>query len=120
LTTQRQAIGRWGEDIAAKYLETLGYTILVRNVHTPHGELDIIASRNQLLVFVEVKTRTSHSFAFPEDSVTARKQAHMLSAAEMYIDQHPECGDTWQFDVSAVEGKPGDKAQIEHFENVIG
>lgn len=120
MTTRRQAIGRWGEDTEAKYLETLGYTILARNVHTPHGELDIIASRNQLLVFIEVKTRTSHSFAFPEDSVTPRKQAHMLSAAEMYPDQHPECSDTWQFDVIAVEGKPGDKAQIEHVENVIG
>jgi len=90
-----QAIGRWGEDTAVKYLETLGDTILARNVHTPQGELDMIASRNQLLVFIEVKTRTSHPFAFPEGSVTPRKQVYMLSAAEMYPDHNPECYDTW-------------------------
>jgi Holliday junction resolvase-like predicted endonuclease len=44
----------------------------------------------------------------------------MLSAAEDYLQGHPESGDSWQFDVIAVEGKPGEKAQIAHFENVIG
>jgi Holliday junction resolvase-like predicted endonuclease len=44
----------------------------------------------------------------------------MLSAAEEYLQAHPESGDSWQFDVIAVEGKPGEKAQIVHFENVIG
>ena len=120
LTTRKQTIGRWGEDTAGEYLEGLGYTILARNVHTPHGEIDIIATKNQVLVFVEVKTRTSHSFAFPEEAVTPRKQAHMLSAAELYLNQHPECSDTWHFDVIAIVGKPGEEAQIEHFENVIG
>jgi len=120
MTTRRQAVGRWGEDAAKSFLEARGYGILARNVHTPHGEIDIVASKDQLLVFVEVKTRTSHSFAFPEASVTPRKQAHMLSAAETWLGEHPESGDTWQFDVIAVEGRPGGKAQIEHFENVIG
>jgi putative endonuclease len=120
VSTHRQAVGHWGEDTAAGYLEANGYIILARNVHTPHGEIDIVASKYRMLVFVEVKTRSSHSFAFPEASVTPRKQAHMLSAAETYLDQHPESGDTWQFDVIAIEGKPGGKAQIEHFENVIG
>jgi putative endonuclease len=120
MSTRTQTVGRWGEDIAAEYLKTHGYTILARNVHTPHGEIDIVASKDDLILFVEVKTRSSHSFAYPEDSVTRRKQAYMLSAAETYLDQHPESGETWQFDVIAVEGQPGGKARIEHFENVIG
>jgi putative endonuclease len=120
MSTRRQTVGRWGEDTAAEYLKVHGYTILARNVHMPHGEIDIVASKDGLILFVEVKTRSSHSFAYPEDSVTRRKQAHMLSAAETYLDQHPESGETWQFDVIAVEGQPGGKAQIEHFENVIG
>lgn len=120
MSNRRQVFGRWGEDAAAEYLTANGYTVLARNVHSAHGEIDIVASKDGLLVFVEVKTRSSHAFAYPEDSVTRRKQAYMLSAAEEYLQAHPESGESWQFDVIAVEGTPGGKAQIEHFENVIG
>lgn len=120
MRTGRQATGQWGEDEAAAYLSAKGYIVQARNVHGAHGEIDIVAIKDGLLVFVEVKTRRSHSFAYPEDSVTRRKQAYMLSAAEEYLQAHPESGDSWQFDVLAVEGKPGGKAQIVHFENVIG
>ena len=119
MSNHRQVVGRWGEDTAVDYLTTNGYTILSRNVHSAHGEIDIVASKDGLLVFVEVKTRSSHTFAYPEDSVTRRKQAYLLSAAEDYLQAHPESGDSWQFDVIAVEGAPGGKAQIDHFENVI-
>ncbi len=120
MNNRRQVLGRWGEDAAAQYLTANGYTILARNIHSAHGEIDIVASKDGLLVFVEVKTRSSHAFAYPEDSVTRRKQAYLLSAAEAYLQAHPESGETWQFDVIAVEGAPGGKTQIEHFENVIG
>ncbi len=120
MSTRKQVLGRWGEDAAAQYLTANGYTVLARNIHSAHGELDIVASKGGVLVFVEVKARSSHSFAYPEDSVTRRKQAYLLSAAEEYLQAHPESGDSWQFDVIAVEGGPGGKAQIEHFENVIG
>ena len=119
MSTHKQVVGRWGEDTAAQYLAANGYTVLARNVHSAHGEIDIIASKDGLLIFVEVKTRSSHTFAYPEDSVTRRKQAYLLSAAEDYLQAHPESGDSWQFDVIAVEGAPGGKAQIDHFENVI-
>ena len=119
MSTLRHVVGCWGEDTAAEYLAANGYTILERNVRTAHGEIDIVASKEGLLVFVEVKTRSSHTFAYPEDSVTRRKQAYMLSAAEEYLQAHPKSGESWQFDVIAVEGTPGGKAQIEHFENVI-
>ena len=119
MSNHKQAVGRWGEDAAASYLAGKGYSVLARNVHSAHGEIDIVASMDGLLVFVEVKTRSSHTFAFPEDSVTRRKQAYLLSAAEAYLQAHPESGESWQFDVIAVEGTPGGKARIEHFENVI-
>lgn len=120
MINSKQATGRWGEDAATEYLKANGYEVLARNVHGTHGEIDIIANKDGLLVFVEVKTRRSHDFAYPEDSVTHRKQAYLLSAAEEYLQAHPESSDSWQFDVIAVEGKPGGKAQIAHFENVIG
>jgi putative endonuclease len=119
MSNPRQRIGRWGEDTAAEYLSGRGYTILSRNVHTAHGEVDIVARLEDLLVFVEVKTRTSSTFGYPEESVTVRKQSHMLAAAEHYLQEHPENGENWQFDVIAVEGKPGGKPVITHFENVI-
>jgi len=120
MSNRRQVVGRWGEDAAAEYLAANGYTVHARNVHSAHGEIDIVASKDGLLVFVEVKTRSSHKFAYPEDSVTRRKQTYMLSAAEEYFQAHPESGESWQFDVIAVEGRPGGNPQIEHFENVIG
>jgi putative endonuclease len=120
MSNRRQVLGGWGEAAAVQYLEANGYTVLARNLRTAHGELDIVAEKDGLLVFVEVKTRSSHSFAYPEDSVTPRKQAHMLSAAENYLQQNPESGETWQFDVIAVERKLGEKPEILHFENVIG
>ena len=63
MTTQKRAFGQWGEQTAATYLEKHGYTILVRNFHTAHGEIDIIASKAAVLTFVEVKTRSSHAGA---------------------------------------------------------
>jgi putative endonuclease len=119
MTTQTQATGKWGEETAANYLESNGYAILARNIHTAHGEIDIVASKEAALIFVEVKTRSSHAFAYPEDSVTLRKQAAMLSAAEDYLQAHPESAESWQFDVIAIERKPGGKPEIVHFENVI-
>jgi putative endonuclease len=120
MTTQKQATGRWGEETAACYLESHGYAILARSLHTAHGEIEIVASKEGGLVFVEVKTRSSHAFAYPEDSVTRHKQEHMLSAAEEYFQTHPESSESWQFDVIAIERKPGGKPEIVHFENVIG
>lgn len=68
--------------------------MLARNVHSAYGEIDSVASKDGLLV-VEVKTRRSHAFAYPEDLVTRRKQAYMLFAAEEYLQAHPESGDSW-------------------------
>jgi putative endonuclease len=117
--TSRMRLGRWGEDRAAEYLQGLGYSILARNVRTAHGEIDLVAAREGSLIFVEVKTRRSHSFAYPEDSVTYRKQAYLLSAAQEYLEAHPDSPDTWQFDVVAVEGTPDGPVEIDHFENVF-
>src|ERR1035437_7521205 len=119
MTTSKQTFGRWGAATAAACLESNGYTILERNFHTAHGEIDIVASKEAVLIFVEVKTRSSHAFAYPEDSVTKAKQAHLLSAAAHCLQAHPESSESWQFDVIAIERKSGNTPEIVHFENVI-
>ncbi len=98
-------------------LKSAAISVLARNVRTPYGEIDIIVQKDDITVFVEVKTRTSRSLGPPEISVTPRKQEHMLAAAEHYASEHEI--DHWQIDVIAVEGKPGKQPKFTHFENAI-
>jgi putative endonuclease len=119
LSGWKQAVGKWGESLAAKYLTRNGYQIVARNFRTPHGEIDLVALHAGQLVFVEVKTRTSRTYGLPEESITPRKQAHMLSAAEHYLERHPE-HEAWQYDVIAIERQHSGKVEIQHFENALG
>jgi putative endonuclease len=112
-----QRIGKWGEEIAAGYLAQLGTEIVIRNARTPYGEIDIVARQGGTTIFIEVKTRTSDKMGMPEDSITARKRQHMLSAAEHYAMEHEI--DHWQIDVVSIEGKPGMRPKITYFENAI-
>jgi putative endonuclease len=116
MNKHNQVIGKWGEDVAAEYLQKRGAVILARNVRTPYGEIDIIASQNNITIFVEVKTRTSNKMGLPETSINARKLEHMLNAAQYYCAEHQI--DHWQLDVISIEGKEGGTPRITHFENV--
>lgn len=112
-----QRVGKWGEEIATEYLAKRGYEIIARNARTPYGEIDLIAKQDEVIIFVEVKTRTSDKMGLPEESITPRKREHMISAAEHYAAEHEI--DRWQIDVIAIEGKPGSAPKITYFENAI-
>lgn len=112
-----QRVGKWGEETAAEYLTARGCEIVARNVRTPYGEIDIIAKQGDITIFVEVKTRTSDKMGLPEESITARKRQHMISAAEHYAAEHEI--DRWQIDVISIEGKPGSTPKVTYFENAI-
>lgn len=93
--------GKKGEELANAYLLNKGYDIIEINWRYSHWELDIIAIKNNVLHFVEVKTRRSFSFGFPEDKVTNKKIHYLRSAAEQYLYLHPQ----WkriQFDVLSI------------------
>lgn len=113
-----QRIGQWGESIAAEYLEMHGYIVVTRNARTPYGEIDIVAEKDGLTIFVEVKTRTTKKFGPPEIAVTRRKQEHMMATAE-YFAQKNEI-EHWQIDVIAVERNNDSVPEILHFENALG
>ena len=119
MSRYRQKFGRWGESVAAKYLQARGYEILDRNVHNQYGEIDLVARHGEIMVFVEVKTRRSTQFGYPEASVTAKKQAHMMNAAQSYLQQHPDSDGNWRIDVIAVEARSNEPPEIVHFENAI-
>lgn len=119
-STRRQSLGRLGESIAVTFLVEKGYTILEKNWRSPYGEIDLIVQCNDVIAFIEVKTRASKSLGPPEISITARKEEHMRSAAEYYIQQHPQLNQDWRIDVVTIQFHAGNSAPlIDHFENVI-
>jgi putative endonuclease len=91
--------GRLGEDLAARHLQQQGYVIIARNVRFSFGEIDIIAQQGETLVFIEVKTRRSHSFGSPFDAVTPRKQQQLIKLAQAYLQGQERLV---RFDVVAV------------------
>jgi len=122
MMNSRQSLGRWGENLAAEYLQAKGYSILDRNVRTPYGEIDLVAELDQppTLVFIEVKTRRSSTFGLPEEAVNFRKQTHLLSSVEYYLQQRPEYPGATRLDVVAIQRyKPDQPPIITHFENAI-
>jgi putative endonuclease len=117
---QRQSLGRFGESLAATFLEEQGYSILERNYRTPYGEIDLIAKQGDVIVFTEVKTRANSTLGPPEISITRRKADHIRSAAEYYIQQHPEVHDDWRIDVISVQLDANEiPPLITHFENAF-
>lgn len=80
--------GALGEQFAADYLRTQGYCILERNFHTRFGEIDIIAQKDDILAFVEVKTRAATMLSTPADAVTPAKQKKLITAALQYMQTH--------------------------------
>ena len=79
--------GQKGEEMAAKFLEEKGYTILETNWRFMHLEADIIAKTGQTLVVAEVKTRKSNYFGEPESFVTKQKQKNLIRAANAYVER---------------------------------
>ena len=92
--THRQRIGRIGEDAAAKRYAEMGFSVVARNLHLSHNEIDLILQNETHLVFVEVKTRhTAPSipsrFGRPAAAIGKEKRARMRKAAEDYLREHP-------------------------------
>jgi putative endonuclease len=102
-----RAAGERGEALAARYLEKKGYRIVARNFRCPYGEIDLIASQGEYLVFVEVKTRRGRTAFDPALAVNARKMDKLRALAAYYLAAHYVAGhpqDELQprFDVIAV------------------
>ncbi len=81
----RKNVGDIGENFAADLLTNSGYQIIERNYRTKAGEIDIIATKNGVLHFIEVKTRNGDQYGYPSESVTATKQLRIKRAAEQYL-----------------------------------
>jgi putative endonuclease len=103
----RQELGRRSEDLACRELERRGYTIVERRFRTRCGELDIIARDGQVLVFVEVRARSSGSFGTPFESVTWQKRQRVSRMAASYLCAKRLAMVPCRFDVVAVVERQG-------------
>jgi putative endonuclease len=119
VTEERQTLGRWGEEQAARFLRRKGMKIVERNLRTPVGEIDIVARQRRTLVFVEVKTRSSNAFGAPQEAVGPVKQRQILRAASWYLNATKQHGLQSRFDVVAV-CRSGERPQIEHIADAFG
>lgn len=114
----RRALGLAGEQLVARHLERAGFTIIGCNVKVGRLELDVIARRDGLLVFCEVRTRTHDSFVDPIDTIDLRKQERIRRAACMFL---ANCGDDpreVRFDAASVVGS-GDDPLLTYYESAF-
>jgi putative endonuclease len=119
LVRAKDAVGRYGEDVAARHLADSGLMILDRNWRCADGELDIVATDGDVLVFCEVKTRSSTAFGEPGEAVGVHKAARLRRLALRWLAQQREAGrsGSWpelRFDVvSVLTGRRG-AATVNH------
>lgn len=111
--------GRAGEEIAAAYLRRLGWKLVERNYRKRFGEIDIIAEDDDVLVFVEVKTRSYKRFGSPLEAVDARKQHRMIRAAQSYLSESGSHDRPARFDVVAIMLQNVEKPELEHIRNAF-
>lgn len=103
-TRARKNLGESGERVAALALQQRGYTILTRNYRTRVGELDVVARDADGLAFVEVRARRGNARGAPEESLTPRKRARLVAAAQEFLHAHSEYAEcAWRIDLVAIE-----------------
>jgi len=117
-SVSKRAYGNAGEDKACEFLEERGYTTIARNYHGGrYGEIDIVASIGNAIIFVEVKTRHNDSFGGGIYSITANKKKHLKKAAEHFLVNNPSYNTkdfTFQFDLIIIEN-----GKLQHVEDIL-
>lgn len=112
-------IGRRSEDRAAAYLEGLGYVVLGRNFRGGNGELDIIAEKNGVVYFVEVKARRGGGMVSAREAVTADKQQRLLAAAEAWLQKYRSPDTPCSFLLATLEDTAGGEPLVELTEDFL-
>lgn len=118
----RDLLGRWGEGLAAGYLQKKRYTITAANYRSRFGEIDLIVENRKYLAFVEVKLRKNASFAQAKEFVDRRKQERLKQTAEIYLSQNPDNTKQPRFDVIEIyapDGMETKHPEIKHWEDAF-
>ena len=109
--------GKWGEDLAVAYLEKKGYTIVERDWKSGRRDIDIIALDDDVVVFVEVKTRRNRLFGEPEESVDYHKLQNLQQAISHYV-KFKHIRQEIRFDIISIVGTVGTDPDIQHIQDV--
>jgi putative endonuclease len=112
-----KVLGNLGEDTVCLWLKNRGFEVCARNFSTRTGEVDIIAQRDEVLAFIEVKTRTNNYF-HTSTVVTRSKQRKIISAAKMYIAKNNVDDKVCRFDVATVSFEQGEP-KVEYIESAF-
>lgn len=115
---KKKELGYLGEKIAVEYLQKENYKIIKRNFYCRQGEIDIIATKNKQIIFIEVKTRSSILFGTPSEAVNTIKQMHMKKAANYFLYKNNLIEVSTRFDVIEIMLVNG-KFKINHIKQII-
>lgn len=114
-------VARIGEEEATSFLRKKGYKIIERNFRKGYGEIDIIALKNEILIFVEVKTRISNNFGPPFEAITPWKLKSLVKTAQFYKSLHPALPHSLRIDAVSVKLSNDNRVEkIELLENISG
>ena len=115
----KDAVGRYGEQVATRYVEDAGWRVLDRNWRGADGELDVVALDGTALVTVEVKTRRGTGYGHPAEAVTARKIARLRRLTAQWVAAHEVRPRSIRIDVIAVLVPRSGAAQVEHLVGIV-
>ncbi len=113
--------GKWGEDLAVRFLKKKNYQIIFQNWRAERGDIDIIAQDGDTLVFVEVKSGSTELYGPPELRITPAKKHQLYKLATLFIQRSEEyrlTNESYRFDVVVVDGTP-DRYEIRHYEHAF-
>lgn len=114
MTNQRQAVGAYGERLAARHLEERGLVILARNWRCSDGEVDLILRDGDCVVFCEVKTRRTATYGPPAAAVDTRKMQKLRQLALRWLEENATRAPNIRFDVVEVHPQPRGAARVRH------
>ena len=111
---RRRSAGSEAEELAARWLEERGYRILERNFQVRQGEIDLIVANDEVIAFVEVRSRSDSSLATPEATIGPGKVRRIVLAARHWLAKRGNAGLDIRFDVIAIDGAIGGPREIRH------
>ncbi|MBL8995918.1 MAG: YraN family protein [Gemmatimonadales bacterium] len=117
--THNQRLGLLGEEIAARWLTRRGWRIVYRRFRNGRRDIDLVAQRDAMIAFVEVKARKGSTFGDPVEAVNQRKQRELTRSAHVWIDRHGRSEETYRFDVVGVL-VDDQRVLVKHVENAFG
>ena len=118
MSAARQAFGELGERIAERWLRRQGWRIVQRRFRSGHRDIDLVAERDGLVAFVEVKARRGQQFGDPVEAVNWKKQRELGRSARVWIARHGRAPEAYRFDVIGVL-VAGPRVRVRHIENAF-